>query len=159
MSDMTIWMGKRWTWRLVFFTSHNWPQISKFRIEIHSQIKQRKRKRRNLLEVKEGEEVHEVASEKWEEATAWLICNDKWNYFFKDSQKHQLLLLFLFFFKDLQFLRNIQQSNGYFHFGPVSIYQLKFGICSGIARMTSVWLVFKSERNTSIPIPAKVPVW
>ena len=44
--------------------------------------------RRNLLEnkfikIKEGEEVHKVASENWEEAVAWSICNYKWRNFSK----------------------------------------------------------------------------
>ena len=81
------------------------------------------------------------------------------NFFFKDSQKPQLLLLFLFFFKDLQFLRNLQQNNGDFYFGPVFIYRPKSGIRSGITGMTPVRPVFKPERNTSVPVPAKVPVW
>ena len=143
---MTIWMGKKWTWRL-FFLSHYWPQVSKFCIEIHSRIKQRKRKkwdRRNLLEVKEREEVHEVASGKWEEAAAWLICNDRWIFF---SKIHKSLNCFFDFYS----------SSKTFNF--LEIRYPKFGIRSGIAGMTLVRLVFKLERNTSVLVPAKVPVW
>ena len=109
-------------------------------------IKTKKKKkwgRRNLLEVKEGEEVHEVASGKSKEAVAWLICNNRWNFF---SKIHKSLNCFFDFYS----------SSKTFNF--LEIRYPKFGIRSSIAGMTPVRPVFKSERNTSILVPAKVPV-
>ena len=105
--------------------------------------KKKKWGRRNLLEVKEGVEVHEVASGKWEDAAAWLICNDRWIFF---SMIHKSVNCFL----------NFYSSSKTFNF--LEIWYPKFGIRSGIAGMTPVWPVFKLERNTSVPVPAKVLV-
>ena len=57
--------------------------------------KKKKWGRTNLLEVKEGEEVHEVALEKWEEAAAWLIWNDRWIFI---SKIHKSLNSFFYFY-------------------------------------------------------------
>ena len=63
---------------------------------------------RNLLEVKEvrkeGEEVHEAASKNWEESSSLIDLQRQAKKFFKDSQKPQPPLLFLFFFKTFNFL-------------------------------------------------------
>ena len=81
--------------------------------------------RRNLLDkkfikIKEGEEVHMVALENWEEAVAWSICNDKWRNFSKIHKSlsmskptyfiskkrgtHLLLYVFIFFFSSFTLL-------------------------------------------------------
>ena len=109
--------------------------------------------RTNLLEVKEGEEVHEVASEKWEGAEAWSIYNDRWRNFSKTFNFYSSFMLL-----QRQFLWNLQQNKVDFYFGPGSIFRPKSSICSGIAGMTLVRPVFKPEWNTSVPVPAKVPV-
>ena len=57
--------------------------------------KKKKWGRSNLLEVKEGEEVHELAAEKWEKAATWLICNDRWIFF---SKIHKSLNYFFYFY-------------------------------------------------------------
>ena len=105
--------------------------------------KKKKWDRRKLLEVKEREEVHEVASGKWEEAAAWLICNDRWFFF---SKIHKSLNCFFDFYS----------SSKTFNF--LEIQFPKFGIRFGIAGMTPVRPVFKPERIISVPVPAKVPV-
>ena len=111
-------------------------------LQLDKTKKKKKWGRRNLLEVKEGEEVHELASGRWEEVAAWLTCNDRWNFF---SKIH----------KSLNYFFDFYSSSKTFNF--LEIRYPKFGIRSDIAEMTPVRPVFKPERNTSIPVLAKVP--
>ena len=118
---MTIWIGERWTWRLVIFFFQwrdlsfsipmktcpcQFPSLTSFKIlhEFHSRIKQRKRnsgkeivekKEPKRREVRKEGKVDEAASENRAEATAWSICNDKWRNF---SKNHKSLNCFFYFY-------------------------------------------------------------
>ena len=136
---------KKWTWRLVFLTPHHWPQVSKFCIEIHSRIKQRKRK--------SGEK--ELARSKRRRRSSWGSIREMR----RSSSLIDLQWQVKFFskiHKSLNCFFDFYSSSKTFNF--LEIRYPKFGIHSDIAEMTPVRPVFKPERNTSILVLAKVSV-
>ena len=63
---------------------------------------------------KEGEEVHEAASENWEEVAVWSICNNRWRNF---SMIHKSLNCFFYFYsssKTFKFLEIYNKTNEVF---------------------------------------------
>ena len=52
--------------------------------------------------------------------------------------------------------RDRESENTFFFLGPICIYQLKYGILSGLAKTIWYGIVFKPERNNHVSIPTEV---